>query len=186
MRSFQVDDPHPVDGHDHQFYVVGQALPRCQDSTPGHYSGSRMNEVVRARRGGIDCPSYLMGHIPHPTVTVLQLRYVRYAGASHNLDRTADDQFHRNRVVGGDIIGFIRQAIGDPDLKVHDLRRTVASWMTNYEGRDLSAVGRTLNHKSLQTTHKVYAQVSREALEEPLTAHGKALAEVLPFNREAS
>jgi len=79
----------------------------------------------------------------------------------------------------------IRKRIGDPDLRVHDLRRTVASWMVNYQNASMTEIGAVLNHKTLQTTKKVYATVDRSGLKRPMADHSKALGDLLPFRREA-
>lgn len=50
----------------------------------------------------------------------------------------------------------LRDQAGLPDVHIHDLRRTLASWMIK-EGVDLKVVQSTLNHKDLKTTMFVYA-----------------------------
>jgi len=61
-------------------------------------------------------------------------------------------------------------------LRMHDLRRSYASWLIN-NGVSLEVVGQMLNHKSLETTRKVYAQVSDTAKKEAV----KTLASVVPL-----
>lgn len=48
------------------------------------------------------------------------------------------------------------------DLHLHDLRRTLGSYMA-MSGVSLSVIGNALNHKDISTTRKVYAQSAREA-----------------------
>lgn len=48
------------------------------------------------------------------------------------------------------------------DLHLHDLRRTLGSYMA-MTGASLSVIGNALNHKDVSTTRKVYAQSAREA-----------------------
>jgi integrase len=48
------------------------------------------------------------------------------------------------------------------DLHLHDLRRTLGSYMA-MTGASLSVIGNALNHKDLSTTRKVYAHSAHEA-----------------------
>ena len=67
---------------------------------------------------------------------------------------------------------------GVKDLRPHDLRRSYASWLIN-DGVPLEVVGDLLNHKSLQTTRAVYAQVSDTAKAEAT----ETLAKIVPLSR---
>ena len=51
---------------------------------------------------------------------------------------------------------------GLKDLHLHDLRRTLGSYMA-MTGASLSVIGNALNHKDVSTTRKVYAHSAREA-----------------------
>jgi len=61
----------------------------------------------------------------------------------------------------------IRTRAGVPDVRIHDLRRTLGSWLA-VGGYSLPLIGRALNHSNVSTT-AVYARLSldpvREALE---------------------
>lgn len=48
------------------------------------------------------------------------------------------------------------------DFHIHDLRRTLASYMAN-SGANVALIQSALNHKDLQTTLKVYAKTARRA-----------------------
>ena len=52
------------------------------------------------------------------------------------------------------------------DIRVHDLRRTLGSWQANMNV-SLAIIGRTLNHKSPQST-KVYARLSLDPVREAM------------------
>ena len=56
---------------------------------------------------------------------------------------------------------------GIKNLRIHDLRRTSATLLLKY-GTPLNIVSKILGHRNIGITHKVYAQVGREALEEGL------------------
>lgn len=61
----------------------------------------------------------------------------------------------------------IRERAGAPDLRIHDIRRTVGSYLAS-QGQSSFIIAKTLGHKSLDAT-KVYARMNldpvREALE---------------------
>jgi integrase len=61
----------------------------------------------------------------------------------------------------------IRKRAGVPDVRIHDLRHTLASWLVG-AGYSLPLIGRALNHSQTQTTER-YAHMAldpvREALE---------------------
>jgi integrase len=60
----------------------------------------------------------------------------------------------------------IRNAAGVPDVTVHDLRRTLGSWMAA-QGDSLLLIGRALNHQSSSST-QIYARLSNDSLREAI------------------
>ena len=65
------------------------------------------------------------------------------------------------------------------DFHIHDLRRTLASYMAN-SGANVALIQSALNHKDLQTTLKVYAKVARRAeLEAREKAHELMLSSLM-------
>ena len=62
--------------------------------------------------------------------------------------------------------------LSDDDLHIHDLRRTLGSWLAS-SGTSLPIIGRVLNHKTPEAT-KVYARLIvapvRNAMEEATSA----------------
>jgi len=48
------------------------------------------------------------------------------------------------------------------DLHIHDLRRSLASYMAN-SGADVSLIKSALNHKDINTTLNVYVRTARDA-----------------------
>ena len=60
----------------------------------------------------------------------------------------------------------IRTAAGVPQVRIHDLRHTLASWMVA-AGYSLPVIGRALNHKSLEASQR-YAHADRSILSEAL------------------
>lgn len=65
------------------------------------------------------------------------------------------------------------------DFHIHDLRRTLASYMAN-SGANVALIQSALNHKDLRTTLKVYAKVARRAeLEAREKAHELMLSSLV-------
>jgi integrase len=67
----------------------------------------------------------------------------------------------------------IRKEAGLSDLRIHDLRRTVGSWLVR-DGASLHLVGAVLNHKDQKTTAG-YAYFQTEDRTRALDRHGKRL-----------
>ncbi len=70
----------------------------------------------------------------------------------------------------------IRDAAGQQGLKLHDLRRTLGSWMVD-NGESLVTVMKTLRHKSLRPT-LVYARVSDSTVAEAVEANAERLENI--------
>jgi len=66
--------------------------------------------------------------------------------------------------------GRVRKAAGVEDVRIHDLRRSVGSWLAQ-AGNSLHLIGRVLNHSSVTTT-AIYARFQQNHLEEALERHG--------------
>lgn len=70
----------------------------------------------------------------------------------------------------------VRKAAGVEDVRVHDLRRTLGSWLAQ-AGNSLHLIGRVLNHSS-QSTTAVYARFAQDNVKQALEAHGQKLMDV--------
>lgn len=66
--------------------------------------------------------------------------------------------------------GRIRKAAGVEDVRLHDLRRTVGSWLAQ-SGNSLHLIGRVLNHSNASTT-QVYARFGEDHVRAALEQHG--------------
>jgi len=60
----------------------------------------------------------------------------------------------------------IRQQAGLDDVRIHDLRRTLGSWLAA-KGCSLTLIGKTLNHSNITTT-KVYARLNLDPVRQAL------------------
>jgi integrase len=85
----------------------------------------------------------------------------------------------------------IRKAAGIEDVRIHDLRRTLGSWMAQ-AGNSLHLIGRVLNHSNASTT-QVYARFGQDTVRDALEAHGqkimavagkKPTAEIIPLKKQ--
>ena len=70
----------------------------------------------------------------------------------------------------------VRAETGFKDLRIHDLRRTVGSWLVR-DGASLHLVGAVLNHKDQKTTAG-YAYFQTEDRHKALNRHGKKIVEI--------
>ncbi len=64
----------------------------------------------------------------------------------------------------------VRKAAGVEDVRLHDLRRTVGSWLAQ-AGNSLHLIGRVLNHTN-QSTTAVYARFGEDHVRAALEQHG--------------
>lgn len=64
----------------------------------------------------------------------------------------------------------VRKAAGVEDVRLHDLRRTVGSWLAQ-AGNSLHLIGRVLNHSNASTT-QVYARFGEDHVRAALERHG--------------
>lgn len=69
--------------------------------------------------------------------------------------------------------GRIRKRASVDDVRLHDLRRTVGSWLAQ-SGNSLHLIGKVLNHSNSATT-EVYARFAQDHVREALEAHGKKI-----------
>ena len=73
----------------------------------------------------------------------------------------------------------IRLAAGIQDVRFHDLRRTVGSWLAG-SGESLSLIGKVLNHRDVSTT-AIYARLNLDSVRQALERHAtKLLAATAP------
>ena len=67
----------------------------------------------------------------------------------------------------------IRKAAGLEDVRLHDLRRTVGSWMSQADV-DLNKIKDALRHSAISTT-LVYARLGQDAARKPMEDHGRRI-----------
>lgn len=67
----------------------------------------------------------------------------------------------------------IRKAAGLEDVRLHDLRRTVGSWLAQ-SGSSLHLIGKVLNHSN-QSTTAIYARFGQDNVRDALEQHGQQI-----------
>lgn len=72
----------------------------------------------------------------------------------------------------------IRTRAGVPDVRIHDLRRTLGSWLAA-SGYSLPLIGRALNHTNVSTT-AVYARLSLDPIREALERNAALMLTARP------
>ena len=70
----------------------------------------------------------------------------------------------------------VRKTAGLEDVRLHDLRRTVGSWLAQ-SGNSLHLIGKVLNHSS-QSTTAVYARFAEDHVRQAMNEHGKKIAKI--------
>lgn len=70
----------------------------------------------------------------------------------------------------------IRKAAGVEDVRLHDLRRTVGSWLAQ-AGNSLPLIGRVLNHTDPKTT-AIYARLGDDIPRQALEKHGQMMTAI--------
>ena len=70
-----------------------------------------------------------------------------------------------------------QEAAEDDTLRLHDLRRTVGSWLAA-GGASLPLIGKVLNHSNASTT-QVYARLAEDATRAALEQHGEQIGPLL-------
>lgn len=72
----------------------------------------------------------------------------------------------------------IRARAGLEDVRIHDLRRTCASWLA-ISGENLSVIQKVLGHTNLQHT-SIYARLTIEPVQQALTKQAAKILELTP------
>lgn len=76
----------------------------------------------------------------------------------------------------------IRKEAGLDDVRIHDLRRTLGSWMVA-AGASLALIGKTLNHQDVATT-SIYARLQLEPVRAALEANATRMLTVIEAAEE--
>ena len=77
----------------------------------------------------------------------------------------------------------VRKAADLEDIRLHDLRRTVGSWLAT-AGHSLHIIGKILNHADISTTQSVYAHLSQDPLKAAMEEHGEKILDIVKIREE--
>ena len=148
-------------------------------------TGVRKTELLKARWEDIDLvrcelrlPETKAGRIHYvplspPAVALLE-RMPREEGNPYLLPST--------KVPGHHLVNIekpwrrVRKAAGVEDVRLHDLRRTVGSWLAQ-AGNSLPLIGRVLGHTNASTT-QIYARLGDDPARKALEKHGQMITPI--------
>lgn len=148
-------------------------------------TGCRKNEILKARWEDLDVPrKTLKLEAPKtgkPYFVILSTKAIEII---ERIPRVEGNPY----IIVGDVPGKhlvclnrpwrrIKKAAGLNDLRLHDLRHTVGSWLAQ-DGHSLHLIGQALNHSKTDTT-KRYAHFQRKDLEKAMEKHGEKIAQFL-------
>jgi integrase len=76
----------------------------------------------------------------------------------------------------------VRTRAGLPDVWLHDLRRSVGSWLA-ISGHSLPVIGKVLGHASPKTT-QIYARLTDDVARHALERHSEQLKQVIEAGQQ--
>jgi integrase len=161
-------------------------------------TGARKSELLKARWMDID---WTRAELRLPETKAGRVHYIPLSGPALTLlqamQRDEDNPFiFPGKVQGAALVNIakpwhrVRTAAGVADVRLHDLRRTVGSWLAQ-SGNSLHLIGRVLNHSN-QSTTAVYARFGEDSVRAALEQHGARImgaagltpaAEVTPIGK---
>jgi integrase len=144
-------------------------------------TGLRKNELLRAEWQDVDFASQILRV---PETKSGRVHYVSLSGPAmqilNDLPREKDNPYvlpgnrEGEHLVNMDKPWFrVRTRAKIADVRLHDLRRTVGSWLAT-DGRSLLLIGRVLNHTSQQTT-QIYAHLQQDPIREAMERHASRI-----------
>lgn len=141
-------------------------------------TGARKTEILTARWEHID---WTRAELKLPDTKAGRVHYLPLSAPALALLREIPQVEGNPFVLPGKLPGAhlvnvskpwerVRTAAGVADVRLHDLRRTVGSWLAQ-AGNSLHLIGRVLNHTN-QSTTAVYARFGEDSVRAALEQHG--------------
>ena len=141
-------------------------------------TGARKSELLKARWADVD---WTRAELRLPDTKAGRVHYIPLSPPAVALLRDlphADDNPYilPGKVPGAPLVNIakpwdrVRTAAGVADVRLHDLRRTVGSWLAQ-AGNSLHLIGRVLNHSN-QSTTAIYARFGEDSVRAALDQHG--------------
>lgn len=142
-------------------------------------TGLRKSELLEAKWTAVD---WTRGELKIPDTKAGRVHYVPLSGPAlamlRSIPRVEGNEFILpGRNPGGHLVNIhkpwqrIRTRAELQDVRLHDLRRTVGSWLAQ-SGNSLHLIGKVLNHSSTATT-AVYARFAQNQVREALEDHAR-------------
>lgn len=175
-------------------YVTPAELPKLIEAIQGEHNqsarfgiwlylltGLRKEELLTARWDNID---YERSEIKIEDTKNGTHHYLPLSAAAKSvldqIPRVAGNPFILvGKIEGRHLINIdkpwqrIRREAGITDVRIHDLRRTVGSWLAQ-SGNSLHLIGRVLNHSNTSTT-AIYARFGQDSVKDALDRHGEQI-----------
>ncbi|USG61484.1 site-specific integrase [Sneathiella marina] len=142
-------------------------------------TGLRKNELLRVKRSDIDnsrqmlrLPDTKSGEEQEVTLSASAMAIINAIPAEEK-----NHYLFPGRIKGKHIVNIdkawrrVRKAAEVEDLQLHDLRRSVGSWLTQ-TGVDLNVIKSALRHSNIATT-LIYARLGDDPAREAMEAHGE-------------
>jgi len=141
-------------------------------------TGARKSELLKAQWADVD---WTREELRLPDTKAGRVHYIPLSPPAvallRDLRRADDNPFILpGKLAGAHLVniskpwGRVRTAAGVDDVRLHDLRRTVGSWLAQ-SGNSLHLIGRVLNHSN-QSTTAVYARFGEDSVRAALDQHG--------------
>jgi integrase len=141
-------------------------------------TGARKTELLSARWDAVD---FSRGELRLPRTKAGRVHYIPLSAPALAILKTLPREEGNPHVFPGHIRGAhlvnveknwraARKAAGLEDVRLHDLRRTVGSFLAT-AGESLPTIGKILNHSNASTT-SIYARLAEDVGRKPLEEHG--------------
>jgi len=154
------------------------------------FTGCRKSELLQARwdfidfeRRELNIPKTKSGeplHLTLPPEAIALLRSLpREVGNPHIFPGKVPGENRKNVYP---IWWKIRKAAGIEDVRIHDLRRTVGSWLKQ-AGNETYLIQQVLNHKDPRTTAR-YMHFPNEQLRSPIENHSRRISELTKKSKD--
>ena len=183
--------------HKRERWVTPEELPRIakaidqEENVYARYAlwgylltGLRRNELLTIKRAEVD---WVREEVTIPDTKSGRPHYLPLSSEAVTLFRKIPELAGNPYLFPGNINGRplvnldkpwarIKKAAKVEDIRIHDLRRTVGSWLAQ-SGNSLHLIGRVLNQATASST-QVYARFAQDNVREALEAHGKKIMNV--------
>ena len=179
-------------------WVTHEEMPRLADAIEGEadiyvrsalwlllLTGARKSELLGLKWSDIDLARKEIrladtkaGRIHHIPLSEESLEVI------NNIPPVKDNPYLLpGRIEGQHLVNIdkpwrrVRAIAGLEDVRLHDLRRTVGSWLAT-EGASLPLIGKVLNHSNVSTT-AIYARLSEDPARKALDSHGAKIMSII-------